>query len=87
MVSTKIPDIEGVPREAFEMCVGKMDEFAQWSRTEKIDRWAYRAALLKALYESADEYFASGEITFRELAAFDNGVATALKKARKGSSN
>jgi len=59
-----------------------MSELESWSRKQKIDRWAFRSALLKALYDDADEYFGSGEGTFRELAAFDNGVAAALKRAR-----
>jgi len=63
-----------------------MNEMRAWVASEKIDSWAYRASLLKALYDSADEYIASGEGTFRELAAFDNGVATALKKLKEKSS-
>ena len=59
-----------------------MGELIRWSKDQKIDRWAFRAALLKILYDDADEYFESGEGTFRELAAFDNGVATALKTER-----
>jgi len=73
-------EIEGVPKESLEKCISKLDEFARWAKKEKLDRWAFRAALLKALYDNADEYFVSGEGTFREIAAFDNGVATALKK-------
>jgi len=73
--------IEGVPQDQLELCVNKMEEVVKWSREQKIDRWAFRSALLKALYDDADEYFDSGEGTFRELAAFDNGVATVLKGA------
>jgi len=71
--------IEGVPQDQLELCIGKMDELARWSKKQNIDRWAFRSALLKTLYDNADEYFESGEGTFRELAAFDNGVATTLK--------
>ena len=73
--------IEGVPQDQLELCVDKMAGLVSWSKEQKIDRWAFRSALLKALYDDADEYFDSGEGTFRELAAFDNGVATALKRA------
>ncbi len=76
--------IEGVSQESLEKSINKMNEVAEWSDKEKIDRWAYRAALLKALYDDADKYFASGEGSFREIAAFDNGVATALKKLKNG---
>jgi hypothetical protein len=75
--------VDGVPQESLEKCIEKMKELAKWSEKEKIDHWAFRAALLKALYENADEYFAMGAGTFREIAAFDNGVATALKKAKE----
>jgi len=71
--------IEGVPNDQLELCIDKMGELQRWSKEQKIDRWAFRSALLKTLYDDADEYFESGEGTFRELAAFDNGVATALK--------
>jgi len=64
-----------------EKCIERMNELAEWSSKEKMDRWAFRASLIKALYDNADEYFDSGEGTFREIAAFDNGVATALKKS------
>jgi hypothetical protein len=79
--------IEGVPREDLEKCIRKMTEVAEWSRREKIDQWALRAALLKSLYDNADVYFASGDGTFREIAAFDNGVASALKKSKEESKN
>jgi len=75
--------VEGVPQVDLEKCVGKLGEVRAWSAKEKIDRWAFRAALLKSLYDIADEYFLSGEGTFREIAAFDNGVATALKKMKE----
>ena len=71
--------IEGVPQDQLELCINKLQEVSKWSREQKIDRWAFRSALLKMLYDDADDYFRSGEGTFRELAAFDNGVATALK--------
>ncbi len=78
----KLFAIEGVPQDQLDLCVNKMSELIRWSKDQKIDRWAFRSALLKALYDDADEYFESGEGTFRELAAFDNGVATAMKSAR-----
>jgi hypothetical protein len=74
--------IDGVPQDQLDSTVKKMEELIRWSKDQKIDRWAFRAALLKTLYDDADEYFESGEGTFRELAAFDNGVATALKTER-----
>ncbi len=72
--------VEGVPEKDLEESISKLDEVVDWTSKEKINRWAFRAALLKTLYDNADEYFASGEGTFREIAAFDNGVASALKK-------
>jgi hypothetical protein len=77
--------IEGVTQEDLEKCIVKLDEITAWVTKEKLDRWAYRAGLLKVLYDNADEYFASGEGTFREIAAFDNGVASALKKLNEQS--
>jgi hypothetical protein len=77
--------IEGITQDDLEKCIAKLDEITVWVTKEKIDRWAYRAGLLKVLYDNADEYFASGEGTFREIAAFDNGVASALKKLNEGS--
>lgn len=74
--------IEGIPQDSLDRCLDRMHELSQWAVKEKIDRWAFRAALIKALYDNADEYFASGQGTFREIAAFDNGVATALKKTK-----
>jgi hypothetical protein len=79
------PSIEGVSTERLERCIKKLEEVARWSASEKIDRWTFRAALIKALYDDADRYFATGEGTFRELAAFDNGVATAIKTAKNAS--
>jgi hypothetical protein len=75
--------LEGVPQDDLEKCVGKLTDVKAWAAKEKIDRWAFRAALLKSLYDNADEYFFSGEGTFREIAAFDNGVATALKTMKE----
>ena len=77
--------IEGVTQEDLEKCIAKLDEISVWVSKEKLDRWAYRAALLKVLYDNADEYFASGDGTFREIAAFDNAVASALKKINEES--
>jgi hypothetical protein len=78
-ISLTLFSIEGVPQEQLELCIDKMGELAKWYKEQNIDRWAFRSALLKTLYDDADEYFESGEGTFRELAAFDNGVATTLK--------
>jgi hypothetical protein len=72
--------IEGISQASLNRSVEKMKEIVGWAAQEKIDRWAFRASLLKALYDDADEYFKTGEGTFREIAAFDNGVATALKE-------
>jgi len=72
-------EIEGVQQESLNKCLVKIDELGSWVKSENVDRWAFRASLIKALYDDADAYFASGEGTFREIAAFDNGVATALK--------
>jgi hypothetical protein len=77
--------IEGVPQQDLEKCISKMAEVTDWSREEKVDQWALRAALLKSLYDNADLYFSSGDGTFREIAAFDNGVASALKKSKEES--
>ena len=72
--------VDGIEQKSLDRCVAKIDEAVQWTVSEKIDRWAFRASLLKALYDDAAKYFRSGEGTFREIAAFDNGVATALKE-------
>jgi hypothetical protein len=74
--------IEGVPQDQLDVCVKKIEELVKWSSEQKIDRWAFRSALLKALYDDADSYFGSSEGTFRELAAFDNGVTNALRASR-----
>jgi hypothetical protein len=74
--------IDGVPQKDLDTCLDKVKDLAKWSREEKIDRWALRASILKALYDDADEYFAEREGTFREIAAFDNGVATALRSMK-----
>jgi hypothetical protein len=71
--------IEGVPEKDLNLCLKKTEEITEWAKKEKIDPWAFRAALLKALYENAEDYFAAKKGTFREIAAFDNGVATALE--------
>ena len=71
--------IEGVSQDGLEKCLVKIEELERWVKSDGIDRWAFRAALIKALYDDADAYFASGEGTFRVIAAFDNGVASSLK--------
>jgi hypothetical protein len=75
-------NIEGVSKDNLERCIEKLNDLKDWTRKEKMERWAFRAALIKTLYDDADEYFASEEGTFREIAAFDNGVATALKRLK-----
>lgn len=72
--------LEGVPQQSLNKCVKKLDELTKWAVEEQVDRWAFRASLIKALYEDADRYFASGEGTFREIAAFDNGVAAVVRR-------
>ena len=76
--------VDGVPQNDLDRCLRKVEDLGRWSRKEKLDRWAFRASLLKALYDDADEYFAEGGGTFREIAAFDNGVATALRALKEG---
>lgn len=70
--------IEGIPQKDLERCIAKIEEIRLWAGQEKLDRWAFRAALLKAIHEDSEEYFGKTNSTFREIAAFDNGVATAL---------
>jgi len=74
--------LDGVPEDSLNRCIERIDELTKWAEDEQIDRWAFRASLLKALYEDADRYFASGAGTFREIAAFDNGVATAIRQEK-----
>ena len=71
--------IEGIPQNDLDKILDRMQELKQWVSKENIDRWAFRAALLKALNEDANEYFESKVGTFREIAAFDNGVAVAIE--------
>ncbi len=75
--------LEGVPESDLDRCVAKVEELERWARGEKVNRWAFRAAMLKALYSDADSYFKGKEGTFREIAAFDNGVAHALEELDK----
>ena len=70
--------IEGIPQNDLDRCVERIEQFQKWASQEKLDRWAFRAALLKALHEDAEEYFGKTNSTYREMAAFDNGVATTL---------
>ncbi|MDA4111009.1 MAG: hypothetical protein OK439_00610 [Thaumarchaeota archaeon] len=74
--------VDGVPQKDLDECIEKLEDLARWSREKKLDRWAFRAALLKALYDNADAYFVEGGGDFREIAAFDNGVATVLRSVR-----
>jgi hypothetical protein len=75
--------IEGVSQEVLEKVLLKVNELTKWAEGQHVDRWAFRASLLKALYDDADKYFESGEGTFRELASFDNGVATVLRNLKE----
>ena len=70
--------VEGIPQKDLDRCMERIEEIQKWATQEKIDRWAFRAALLKALYEDAEEYFQKTNSSYREMAAFDNGVATTL---------
>jgi hypothetical protein len=74
--------IEGIPQKDLDRCVEKVEEIQSWAKHEKLDRWAFRAALLKALSNDADEYFEKTNSTYREIAAFDNGVATVLDSSK-----
>lgn len=75
--------IEGIPQKDLDTCIEKVKELQEWAMKEKMDRWAFRAALLKALNEDASDYFEQKRGTFREMAAFDNGVAVALESFGK----
>ena len=75
--------IEGIPQKDIDRCVEKVEETQSWVKREKLDRWAFRAALLKALSDDAEEYFRETNSTYREIAAFDNGVATVLDSSKK----
>ncbi len=75
--------IEGIPQKDLDRCVEKIEEIQSWAKKEQLDRWAFRAALLKALHEGAEDYFKETNSNFREMAAFDNGVATALDSLKK----
>lgn len=71
--------IEGVPQRDLDLCLRKIQDLQEWAKRENIDRWAFRAGLVKALNEDASEYFQEDNATFREIAAFDNGVAKAIE--------
>ncbi|MDA4130562.1 MAG: hypothetical protein OK457_07305 [Thaumarchaeota archaeon] len=77
--------LDGVPQKDLDEANSKVSELMKILTDAKIERWAIRASLLKALYDDADEYFAQKLGTFRELAAFDNGVATALRNLKQES--
>jgi hypothetical protein len=71
--------IDGIPQDDLDRCVARLEEIQRWAMQERLDRWAFRAALLKALHDDSEEYFRKTNGTFREIAAFDNGVATAIE--------
>ena len=75
--------IEGIPQKVSDRCIERIEDIQRWASREKLDRWAFRAALLRALYENADEYFKKTNSTYREMAAFDNGVATTLDSLKE----
>ena len=75
--------IEGVPQKDLDASLEKVEQLSAWAKSEKIDFWSFRAALLKALMENAEKYFQSGAGTYREIAAFDNAVATAVESTRR----
>ena len=74
--------IEGVPERDLKMSIEKLNEFQKWAVGEKVGRWAVRAALLMALDENSEHYFLHEGGSFREIAAFDNGVGMALRSAK-----
>ena len=76
-------NIEGVPQGDLDQSIKRVEELQLWARENRIDRWAFRASLLKALNEDAERFFSETRGTFREIAAFDNGVATALESINK----
>jgi hypothetical protein len=71
--------IEGVPDADLQKSMKKISELQEWEKKEKIDFWAFRASLLVALNDSSERYFRETKGTYREIAAFDNGVAKALE--------
>jgi hypothetical protein len=79
--------LDGIPQEDLDEACSKVQEVTQMLRMEGKDRWAVRAALLKALYDDADQYFEQKLGTFREIAAYDNGVAVALKALKEEKSD
>ena len=80
-------EIEGIRQEDLDLCISKLDPVVASLKAEKIDPWALRASLLKFLFENADEYFSRSGGTYREIAAFDNGVAKALEAFSKKESS
>ncbi len=75
--------IEGVAQVDLDRSVKKVQELQEWAKENNIDRWAFRASLLKGLYEDAEQFFSETKGTYRDIAAFDNGVATALDSQTK----
>ncbi len=76
-------NIEGIPQKDLDLCIDKIEEVRKWAKREGVDRWAFRAGLLKSLYEDAEDYFIKSGSTYREIAAFDNGVATRLESLKR----
>jgi hypothetical protein len=72
--------LDGVPDADLQKSMKKVSELQDWAKKENIDFWAFRASILIALNDSAEEYFRVTKGTYREIAAFDNGVANALEK-------
>lgn len=71
--------IEGIPQDELDLCLHKIHELQEWAKKRGVDRWAFRAALIKALNDDSKGFFEEAKGTFREIAAFDNGVANALE--------
>ena len=71
--------VDGISQKDLDICLQKIQEMRDWVKEEKVDRWAFRASLVKALNEDTEEYFRETNATFREIAAFDNGVAKAIE--------
>lgn len=71
--------VDGVSQKDLDVCLQKIQGLQDWVKEEHIDRWAFRASLVKALNEDSEEYFRESNATFREIAAFDNGVTKAME--------
>ncbi len=75
--------VEGILQKDLDLCVDTIAAIQDWAKKEKVDRWAFRAALLKALFEDAENYFEETKGNYREIAAFDNGVANTLDSLKE----